>query len=488
MNKNHEAELRNRCAEFGQDHVFRFWDRLDSGERDALLDTLSGIDFPLMDRLAKQWIFEAPAPATFDRITPVPVLPKGAEPGEGSPGAWDAGEAALRAGRVGIFLVAGGQGTRLGFPGPKGCYPIGPITGRSLFQYHAEKILNLRRRYGCTLPWYIMVSDTNEEATRDYFGEHDCFGLGAENVQFIRQRMVPCMDDRGRFMLDAPGHLAMNPNGHGGCIPAMVENGVLDDARRRGVDLLSYFQVDNWAVKVADPYFIGWHVLKNAEMSSKVHRKTQPREAVGVHCLCDGQYQVIEYSELDIYPQLLETDADGGVVYFAGNPAMHILSTDFVQRVYDQFDRFPWHLAHKKIPFLDQQGELVKPEKPNGYKFETFVFDALQFIRHEPVAVEIQSLGEYTPTKQYEGDNSVVASRLSMANHWGAWLDAAGTDIPRDPAGNVAIPLEISPAFALTREEFLRRAAGKTWSPDGGLALDADGNALSASGAAPAKT
>lgn len=471
-----EQTLRARAAEFGQDHIFRFWDKLSAAERTNLLAQVREIDFPLMQRLAEEWIFQTPAPEKFNDIKPLSCLPVATQDNADARAAWEAGEAALRAGRVGLFLVAGGQGTRLGFEGPKGAYPIGPITGKTLFQYHAEKIANLQHRYGCVLPWYIMVSDANEAETRGFFAANNYFGLAEKDVTFLTQRMVPCMDAEGKFMLEEPGALAMNPNGHGGSLPAMVERGILDDARARGIDLLSFFQVDNWAVQVADPYFIGYHVLAQADMSSKNHRKHAPREAVGVHCICDGQYRVIEYSELDLYPQLLDTDAAGNVVYYAGNPAIHMISVDFVQRVYDHFDEFPWHLAHKKIPHLDAQGNLVKPDKPNGYKFETFVFDALRFIRNAPLGLEITPQGEYTPIKQFEGDNSVVAARQSMANHWGAWLDAAGLTVPRTE-GKVSIPIEISPRFAWTKDEFLANAATLTLpSSFTQLAIDEDGN------------
>ncbi|MBM3290435.1 MAG: hypothetical protein FJY92_09810 [Candidatus Hydrogenedentes bacterium] len=268
------------------------------------------------------------------------------------------------------------------------------------------------------------------------------------------------MDDAGKFMLETPASLAMNPNGHGGTIPAMVEKGIARDAQERGVDTLSYFQVDNWALKVADPYFIGYHVLRGGEMSSKVHRKTAPREAVGVHCICDGQYRTIEYSELDIYPQLIETDPDGKPIHYAGNPAIHILSVAFIERVYANFREFPWHRAHKKIPFVDASGNLVKPGKPNGYKFETFVFDALRFARHEPIALEIGRAGEYTPIKEFSGDNSVEGAWCAMREYWAGWLDAAGHRVPRDAAGHAAIAIEISPQFALSREEFVEKARG----------------------------
>ncbi|MBI2423306.1 MAG: UTP--glucose-1-phosphate uridylyltransferase [Candidatus Hydrogenedentes bacterium] len=470
-----EQELRAAAREFGQEHVFHFWDSLDEAGRASLLHDLGQVDFKLMARLAKEWILNKPEPEHFKEISPVPVIPKTDPSRPDAQEAWEAGEAALRAGRVGLFLVAGGQGTRLGFDGPKGSYPIGGITGKTLFEYHADKVVALQRTYGCVLPWYIMVSEANGPATEAFFRDNDCFGLNAKDIAFLTQRMVPCMDENGKFLLERSDHLAMNPNGHGGCLTAMVECGVLDDARSRGVDFLSYFQVDNWAVKVADPYFIGYHVLRGSSMSSKNHRKHFPREAVGVHCLCDGEYRVIEYSELDIYPQLLETDSEGKVVYYAGNPAIHILSVDFVQQVYEKFDEFPWHLAHKKIAYIDDSGALVLPEKPNGYKFETFVFDALRFATHPPVALEIDPPGEYTPTKQFDGENSVVEARASMSRYWSHWLDAAGTTVPRDSAGNPTIAIEISPRFALTQEQFVTKSKAKPWPVTQDLYIDGSG-------------
>ncbi len=465
--------LQEVAGRHGQERLFRFWDELSSEQRVRLLDTVEQIDFPLMDRLIETWVRNEPAPERFSHIVPVDVIPPVGP--DSDPAALEAGEQALRDGRVATFVVAGGQGTRLGFDKPKGAYPIGPITGKSLFQYHAEKIQNLQRRYGMAIPWYVMVSPTNEQQTRDYFQEQAWFGLHQDDILFVRQNAVPCVDESGRFFLEAPWQPAMSPNGHGGCIPALVEGGAIAHARERGIELLCYFQVDNWAAKVADPWFIGYHLLANAAMSSKCHRRNDPREAVGVHCLCDGVYHVIEYSELDLYPQLLETDADGAPRYFAGNPAIHILSTSFVQRVFDHFDTFPWHKAHKKIPHLNEHGIPVKPDTPNGFKFETFVFDALRFVPHPPVALEIGRQGEYTPTKQYDGINSVVAARKRMAEYWAGWLEAAGFHVPRDAANACAVPIEISPAFALTKDEFVANIAGCAQSIDTGVAIDADG-------------
>ncbi len=471
-------EIRQRLADNGQEHLLRFWNDLSPVERAELTADLAAVDFRLMNRLIEEWVLHEPPAEHFNAIAPIPLIPK-VEPGRpDAKEALEAGEEALRAGRVGLFLVAGGQGTRLGFDGPKGSYPIGPISKKSFFAFHAEKIHNLQRRYGCVLPWYIMVSDANDAATQAFFREHAYFGLDPANIAFLRQRMVPCVDGGGKFFLAEKSRLATNPNGHGGCIPAMVENGVIADARARGIDTLSYFQVDNWTAKVADPYFIGYHVLRQAEMSSKNQRKNHVREAVGVHCSCDSEYRVIEYSELDIYPQLLEIDAEGNMVHSAGNPAIHILSVEFVERIYAHYDDFPWHRAHKKIPYIGEDGTLVEPAKPNGYKFETFIFDALRFVRHAPVALEIDRAGEYTPIKSFSGENSVEAAWHSMNGYWAQWLEAAGYAVPRDESGNVAITIEISPKFALTQDEFVAKIAGRRLDPTRDIGIGADGEML----------
>jgi UDP-N-acetylglucosamine/UDP-N-acetylgalactosamine diphosphorylase len=474
--------LKRGAANFGQEHIFQFWSGLNEEERATLAAQVASIRFDFMEKLIDHWVRNEPPPETFERIEPVPVIPPNGE-GPDSPAAWDAGEAALRQGRVAVLTVAGGQGTRLGFEGPKGSYPIGPVTGKTLFAYHAEKIRASERQYGVSIPWYLMVSDTNQEATLAFFRSNDFFGLDPNQVIFFCQRMVPCVDDRGKFMLEEKGRLAMNPNGHGGTIPALVDNGITADARERGVDTLSYFQVDNWGIKLLDPYFLGYHVMNKGEMSSKVHRKEAMREAVGVHCLCDGVYHTIEYSELDLYPQLLETTEDGGIKHFAGNPAIHILDVDFVERIAGRFDDFPWHRAHKKIPYVNEQGDTIEPKEPNGYKFETFIFDALRFIAHEPIAFELIREEEYTPIKVFEGANSVVRARKQQAAMWAGWLEAAGASVPRDAGGNVAIQLEISPLYAQTQEEFVTRSAGRAWPTENDLSIGPDGEITHRSGA-----
>lgn len=474
-----DKELYKKVIDFGQGHIFRFWDKLNVNERNHLLSQLQKIDFNLMANLAQKWIFSLPTPEVFQQIIPIPVIPLRETEHPTEREAYTHGEEMLRKGKVGIFLVAGGQGTRLGYDKPKGTYPIGPITKKSIFQYHAEKIVNLQMRYNCVLPWYIMVSESNKKETKSFFEKHDYFNLNPSDVYFATQPMVPCLDEQGKFMLESPYSIAMNPNGHGGTIQTIIEQNIINDARNRGIEALSYFQVDNWAVKVADPRFIGYHFLNQSEMSSKIVRKNSLREPVGVHCLCDGVYRVIEYSELDIYPQLLELDENGNMKFFAGNPAMHIISLNFVDKVYREFQEFPWHKAHKKIPYIDEHGNLIKPEQPNGYKFETFIFDALRFTSHPPVAIEIDRSGEYTPIKQYYGDNSVIAARKSMTKFWGKWLEKAGYPIEEFIKNNDSFYIEISPIFALTESEFLEKSKYYKWDiTEQGIAIEKDGTTV----------
>lgn len=478
MNNTDESLLRQRTEEYGQEQLFEFWPQLNAAEKEELLQHLSQVNFPEMKRLINSLVLAEPPVEYFDTMKPVPLVRADDSRRDE---AVEAGESLLRQGKVACFTVAGGQGTRLGFKGPKGSYPIGPVTGHSLFQYHAEKIRGLQRYYNTTLPWYIMVSQANGVATRAYFRENNYFSLDPDNILFFEQRMVPSVTEEGKIILKSPSRLAMSPGGHGGSVQALVDGGAIADAKERGIEILSYFQVDNWAIKVADPRFIGHHYLNQAEMSSKCHRRNGPRESVGVHCICDGAYRVIEYSELDIYPQLLQVDEEGFAVFAAGNSGIHLLSPHFVQRVYEHFDEFPWHKAFKKIPQVNQEGETLIPEAPNGYKFETFIFDALRFAKN-PVALEIQRPGEYTPIKDYDGTNSVVAARKSMTRYWADWAQAAGALSPEHGENTDSYNLEISPAWAINEQDFQNRAPSLSSALLPDSAILADGSIISAEG------
>lgn len=463
--------LRAAFVEHGQEQVFDAWDTLDAAGRERLAADLALVDFAwLKDRL-EQIAPDAPAHAGFpdaSRLAPPDVLraPATDEQRAAQRRAVEAGEDALRDGRVAAFLVAGGQGTRLGFDGPKGMFPVGPVSSRTLFHWHAEQIRARGRRYGRSIPWYIMTSRANDAATRAFFAQERYFGLSPEDVFFFPQAMVPAVDHHGRLLLAQADALALSPDGHGGALSALVRSGAVEDMRRRGVDTISYFQVDNPLVGIADPEFIGYHRQAGAEMSSRVLRKADAEEKLGNLVLHDGRLTVIEYSD---FPSSLAhaTNPDGTLRFWVGSIAIHMVSVDFVARVGGQA-QLPWHVAHKKIAYYEK-GRIVKPAEPNGVKFETFVFDALPMARTS-VTQEIRREDEFGPIKNAEGVDSAVSSRQLLSNRAARWLRRAGATVPGPVDGDSPVPLEIAPLFALDAEELARKVpSGLT--VENGLAL-----------------
>lgn len=361
------------------------------------------------------------------------------------------GEKALRDGRVAAFLVAGGQGTRLGFDGPKGKFPVSPVKNKTLFQLHSEKILALSKKYDVIIPWYIMTSETNHQETVDFFVAHDYFGLNSKNVMFFRQEMIPALDPYGRLILDEKDHIFRNPNGHGGSLSALKKSGALDDMKSRGIDLIFYFQVDNVLVKICDPDFIGSHLQEQAEMSAKVVTKTDPGEKVGVLGRIDGKLGVIEYSDL-AEAEKTARNPDGTLKFRAGSIAIHILNVDFVELENEGGLKLPWHMAHKKVAHVDEEGNRVEPDEPNGYKFETFVFDALGDAK-ETVFLEVKREEEFSPVKNAKGIASPETARRDMVNQFRRWLEQAGVQIPTDCNNAANGLIEISPLFALDGDD-----------------------------------
>ena len=426
--QNYEEAL-GRFRDHGQERVFRFWDDLGGQQRQQLLDQASAVDLAALERA-----HEANSGCTGARppkLETVPVVRLPAHGGDAlaADRAFERGSQALADGRVAVLVVAGGQATRLGFDQPKGAYPVGPVSERSLFEQQAQKIRGLRRRYGRPLPWYIMTSDATDAATRALFAENDSFGLPAEDVIFFQQGMVQSLDFEGRMMLECPDRIFENPNGHGGSLTALLSSGSLDDMERRGIDTVFYYQVDNPLVKIGDPVYLGFHEEAGSEMSCKVARKRDPHEKVGVVARLDDSVGIIEYTELGD-EQRFEQDAEGRLIYWAGNIAIHVLNTDFVRRVAeDATSRLPYHLSAKKIPTVSADGTPVQPEQPNGHKLERFVFDALAAAGGVSV-LEVDPASEFSPIKNASGSNSPDSSRKDLTALYRQWLGESDIELP----------------------------------------------------------
>ncbi|MEI6126988.1 MAG: UTP--glucose-1-phosphate uridylyltransferase, partial [Pseudomonadota bacterium] len=270
------------------------------------------------------------------------------------------GEEYLRQGKVAIFLVAGGQGTRLGFAGPKGCFPVSPVKHKSLFQLFAESLRALQRRYGKPLQWYIMTSHENNGATLAFFEQNRYFDLSPKNIHFIIQKEIPSLDLSGKLIISPDKKIFKNPNGHGGALYAMQDSGALKEMACMGIDEIFYFQVDNPLAKIADPLFIGAHVDSKARMSTKVVRKTDPGEKVGVIGRINGKLGCIEYSELTP-EQVQERTPDGRLRFSSGNIAIHMINRSFVEKLTTSPDfHLPYHSAVKQIECMKPDGTVKK--------------------------------------------------------------------------------------------------------------------------------
>jgi UDP-N-acetylglucosamine/UDP-N-acetylgalactosamine diphosphorylase len=424
------------------------WDALTHVEREALEQRVQSIDFDQVSELFEKSRIPHEAPAV-NRLSPAPVESPHAD-------AAALGRAALSHGEAAVVLVAGGQGTRFRHDQPKGMFEIGPVSGKTLFQIHAEKVLATSRRYGGRLPLLIMTSPATDAETRTYFAERKYFGLPHEDVIFFCQGVMPVVDAvTGKLLLDGPGKMALSPNGHGGTLAALRDHGLFDELAHRGIRHIFYFQVDNPLVKIADPAFLGQHIAARSEVSSKVVPKTQPSERVGVFVLLDGKCSMIEYSDL---PESLANlrDEAGRLLFRAANPAIHIFDVAFLKHLAEHGTALPFHIARKLVPYWDGT-QIVKPPTNvlNALKFEKFIFDTLPFAERW-LLVHTNAREEFAPLKNTTGSDSPETVQPAMSALACRWLEQAGISVPPN------CPQEISPLLALDAEELASRVARGT--------------------------
>jgi len=457
-----ESEIRGRLGAVGQEHLLTFFDALDDRGRTELLERIGAIDIERLPDLVERFVLSKPSLAPPTNLTPAPYLALDpATPGR----EWDHsqalldGESLLGAGRIAAFTVAGGQGTRLGFDGPKGMHPAGAVTGKPLFRCLAEWIIAAQDRFGGVIPWCVMTSPINHAETVAFFRDQKYFGLDPADVMLFEQGVMPTLDkDTGRVLLahrDAP---AVNPDGHGGSLRALWTSGAIEHLRARGVEHLSYVQVDNPLARMIDPCFIGLHANhpgSSGEMSSKMLEKTDPAEKVGLLCAIDGRVSMVEYSDL---PEQLARERDGDRLRFnAGNPAIHMLGIEFIARLNQSDEGFalPYHRAEKKTPFIDvASGELINPTEPNSVKLETFIFDALALCERSLI-LETDRVDEFAPIKNASGSDSLESCARIQTLRAARWLEAAGVSVPKKPDGQPDCTLEISPITAMTQTELM---------------------------------
>lgn len=453
-----------------QQHIFRWWDELSESEKGHLLEQIRRIDFRFVSEMGSKVRSGSRTPS-FSELHPAPVrrLPRTESEWGTAKEKIRLGEELLRRGKVGVVTVAGGQSSRMGLFGSKGLLPLGPITGKTLLQFFAEKIAAIRKRYSSLLPWIIMTSDTTDAQIRSLFEKNQNFGLAKGTIHFIKQPMLPVLDRRGRLIMEGRAKIAFAPNGHGGLFEAIAKDGLLDDLLSNGIEYLFYFQIDNPAVKVADPLFIGMHHSERADLSSKVIWKKEPKERLGVFVLENGKTRVIEYTELP--RELAEAEADGGRLFFnAGSIAVHIFTLSFLKELHRKGVRLPYHITKRRVPYQDKSGRRVVPKRENAHKFERFIFDIVRYA-DRVLLLETDRDEEYCPIKEIDGEMGIEAAQRYMSNLFARWLRNCGVGIPLDEHGNVRGVIEINPLFALDEEE-LRRKISSVGKFTGSLCLE----------------
>jgi len=455
MTQKHSFEEVNKVlGRHGQGNILGFWGQLDATQKEGLLEQIGHLNLDEIDCwLEKYMKLEGffSIPEHFDPAWSYHRTPSTPEQQEKYQQALDLGKKLVSEGKVAAFVVAGGQGTRLGHDGPKGNFPISPVKNKTLFQIFAEYLIAASKKYGAACPWYIMTSPLNHEETKELFSLNNYYGLDEKDVFFFPQGTNPNFSFDGKILLADKDRISTSPDGHGGSLRALFESRAIADMKSRGIEYVSYFQVDNPLINILDPLFIGLHALDGAEMSSKALIKAGPLEKVGNFCHADGKVTVIEYSDLP-NEMAHKQNPDGSLVFDLGSIAIHIINRSFVEKLNNKGFSLPLHKAVKNISYIDESGKKIDPTEPNGIKLESFVFDALPLASNSIILETVRS-EEFAPTKNASGVDSPEVARQMISDRSVNWLESAGVDIPKKSDGSANCVIEIAASFAIYKED-----------------------------------
>ncbi len=399
-----ENDILNVLKEHGQEHIVAAYDKLDDAGKEKLAAQVERIDWSIVDMAKQENIAQERG-----KLEPLSAL-EVSEIEKDKTKYEEIGLDAIRAGKVGAVLLAGGQGTRLGSDGPKGKYNIGLTKDVYIFERLIRNLFDVTDKAGCYVPLYVMTSDKNNDETIAFFEEKAYFGYPKDFVKFFKQEMAPSVDFDGKLYMEAADSLSLSPNGNGGWFYSMAVTGVLKDVKARGVEWLNIFAVDNVLQRIADPVFVGATLDSGCVSGAKVVRKADPQEKIGVLCLEDGRPSIVEYYEMT--DEIINSrEADGELSYNFGVILNYLFRVDQLEEIMSQ--KMPVHVVEKKIPYIDGNGELVKPETPNGYKYELLVLDMIHMFDN-CLSYEVVRDHEFAPIKNKTGVDSVESARALL--------------------------------------------------------------------------
>lgn len=403
------TQAKEILTQHSQEHILSFWNELDDKQKSELLSQIENIDFDLLDRLYSMALTSSDK--KLQDISPIKAIKKGDIANVDY--MTGVGENCIKEGKLAFVTMAGGQGTRLGFNGPKGAYILDTKLNKSLFELLCDTLKKARQKYLVTIPWYIMTSRENNKQTIEFFEKNNFFDYGRENVFFFVQKEMPMLLENGKCILETVGKIKEASDGHGGVFKALGASGAIDDMKRRGVKWVFIGGVDNCLLKMVDPLFIGLCEDKGYMLASKTITKRSPEEKVGVFCKNKGRPYVIEYSEISDDMANLR-DENGELVYGQS----HILCNMFNIELLDKMisSPLPYHVAHKKSNYIDERGTECVPDKPNAYKFESFIFDAFS-LAEDILLLETKREEEFAPVKNSDGEDSPETA-LKLLNEY----------------------------------------------------------------------
>ncbi|MCA9107840.1 MAG: UTP--glucose-1-phosphate uridylyltransferase [Planctomycetales bacterium] len=438
-----ELELRSAWEAAGQGQVFDFWNDLSSEQRATLIQQCGDVN---LAALQETWA-SGPQLATIDcreatrleaeRFSPL-------EPSDKSSIWRKEGEQAIADGRVGVVIVAGGQGTRLGFDKPKGLYPVGPLSNRTLFECILDRVEERARRLVAQpLVVLVMTSDATHDETVEYFQQQEGHWPNLDLRPFRQGTMPALAADSGRVLLESRGRVALSPDGHGGLVAALRRTGELERLSERGVETLFYCQIDNPLVDALCPELIGAHLSARSEMTTLVVRKNDPAERVGNVAMFGSRMAIVEYSDID-QENARRLDEQGELVFWAGNTGVHLFSLEFIASAAKESGTLPFHWARKKVGTIDAAGDPVEPSEPNAIKLERFIFDLMPHAART-LAIEVRAADYFAPVKNAEGaaSDTRATCQAAMLEQGRQWLEAAGASVA------ARARVELAPSFGL---------------------------------------